>query len=128
MALLNTGGTSSVTTTNANVPMNTSASSAEFVLVNYSTKAGRVFFSPNNDLTLESSIRVGFTSEYEEDLARGVLVEPGEAVRALVRADTVDATATNNTVTISVENVHSSAVDVEIGVCLEGDINTNASV
>ena len=118
----------SVTTTNANVPLAAAGATAQFIFVNYSEKPARVFFDANNGLVLNDEVGVGLTSAHSVVHERGVLVDGGVGTRVTVRAAEVDSTAGNNTVTIRALPVHSPSGRVEVGVALESDINTDASI
>ena len=105
-----TSGT--LTTTNANTALAAATDRALLFMANVSAEPVRVFFSPNNDLTLETSLEVGFSGTADEvELARGILIEAGEAVRVIVSVDTPDADAADNTITITARTVHTAALE-----------------
>ena len=118
MALINAGG--SVTTATA-----VTAGGVQIMLVNYSLSPARVFITPGSGVTLGDDVAIGTTSAHINPLARGVLVEGGETIRAAVTVTSASGTAADDVLTITAENVHTGVTTLELGVCLESDINSS---
>ena len=130
---INRGASSaSTTTTNANTELQAADDRALFFLVNVSAEPVRVFFNANNDLVLEDTIQVDYSGQGEKhtstadvvDLARGVLVEAGQTVRAIIDVRTADTTPADNTVDIVVNTVHTPALSqINLFVASQADIS-----
>ena len=111
----------STTTTAANTAL-TAGAAVQFMLVNYSPKPAKVFFSGSTGVTFQDQVAVGTTDAYLHEIARGVLVEGGETLRVSVTPATV---GTDSTITVLGVPVHSASGAVELGVTTEAIINAN---
>ena len=120
------GSANAVTTTNAVSALSTVGTASQLILINYNSASARVFFSANNDLVLEDEVSIGLTSEHSSPLERGVLVEGGTAVRVSLTPRSVDTTATNNTVDVYYEVLHTNVDRPTIDVVNE-NVTDNAT-
>ena len=125
MATLNNGNSFSLTTTNAEVDLDTAGNRAQLVFINYSEGPARVHITPNNGLVVEMEAEYGFSHHDDFVLERGFVLEGGEATRVIVDVVTPDSTDTNNTLTIVAAPVHARPL-AQIDVALQADVEASA--